>query len=232
MVKQYKIPLKFKTGKYHLGQLPKNNNDSLVLSLSEYDVLSYSVPKYETEVNIYSVTEEIINNTLSAIYDELEQLKYIEITCNNKANLVYINFPDNQTAKETVIHFSYCEAEDISYRIIEFKQRLARIFVEYFYDGVCVDFAAKIGTVEDIQSVIESYAGEDAPIDNCGDYPLENRIECNCADLEIMLLCTSPDFRSKLFRLVVDTMINQIKKRVLDIIKKTEDFKFLIQEYD
>ncbi len=47
-----------------------------------------------------------------------------------------------------------------------------------------------------------------------------------------MLMCTNGDFRSMLFYKAVETFEERLKNRVLDKIGKTEDFKFISEEYD
>lgn len=232
MKDKYNIPLQFKNGKFSLAKLSTIDDNCLLLSHDDYDILSYFVPEYGTDVRIYSVTEEDIKETLFAVYNENGQLENIEITCSGKTKLVYIHFSDNENAKENMWKFANFYAVKISDRIISCKEKVARLFIEYFYDGAAVDFAAKVGTVRDMQSIIEQYGEGTTAVDNCGDYPYENRVECDSDTLGIMLLCSEPDFRSDLFGFAVYVMINSIKERVLDVIDKAEDFKFIAKEYD
>lgn len=239
MADKYKIPLHFKKGKFNLKDLSQNDDNSIVLSLGQYDILSYLVPEYETEVRIYSVNEQDVKETLSAVYDDNGQLENIKFCHNGKTKLVYIHFNDDEDAKEKIWNFSKFNADKISDEIIKCKEKTARLFIEYFYDGVAVDFAAKVGTVADKQAVIDSLSEkakqrglDKTVIDNCGDYPHKNRIVCDTDTFGIMLLCANPDINSELFGFAVSVMTNHIKERVLDIIDKSDDFKFIVQEYD
>jgi len=232
MTGKYYVPLSHSAGKYKLADLPANDKDVLELSHNQYGILSYSVPKHGTEVRLYSITEQMITETVSAAYDKNGQLEYIEITCGDMVKLVYIRFADDEAAKGMVWDFANYHADKIADAIISRKQKLARLFIEYFYDGEAVDFSAKPATSADVQAVIDSYDGSLDAIDNCGDYPLDNRISCDNDTLKIMLSCTSPEFSTDLFGFAVYVMTNRIRDRVLDVIDKTEDFKFIAGMYD
>lgn len=231
----YNIPLQYKSGKFYLSDITElSDEDVLIISHDSYDILSYNVPQYGTDVRLYSITKESIENTLSVIYNENGNLENIEITCGNKTKLVYIHFADNETAKETVQQFANFYADKISNKIINYKEKIARLFIEYFYDGVAVDFAAKIGTVSDMQTVIEKYKGNSDTANNSGNYPYENRIasDSDTETLGILLLNADTNFRNELFNFAVREMTGLIKKRVLNIIDKADNFKFISEEYD
>ncbi len=239
MVTEYKIPLKFKSGKYNLTELLADSEHVFILSLGECGVLTYSVPEYGTKVRLYNITEQIIQNTLFATYDDCGCLKYLELIKDDEIRLVYINFTDSENAKEEIVDFAVQSADIISNELIKCKDKVARLFVEYFCDGESVDFAAKIGTVADKQAVIDSLSErakkqglEKSVINNCGDYPYKNRIECDNNTLGIMLLCAMPCQYSELFDLAVDIMTEHIKNNVIDAIDKSDDFKFISSQYD
>lgn len=239
MATEYKIPLKFKSGKYNITELLADSENVLILSLGEFGVLSYSVPEYETEVRLYDITEQIIENTLFATYDDCRVLKYLEFIKDDEKRLVYINFTDNEVAKEKIIDFAEQSADIISNELIKCKDKVARLFIEYFCDGESVDFAAKIGTAADKQAAIDSLSErakqrglEKSVIDNSGNYPHKNRVECDNHTFGIMLLCAMPCQYSELFDLAVDIMTKLIKNSVIDTLDKSDDFKFIVSEYD
>ncbi len=118
----------------------------------------------------------------------------------------------------------------ISKEIIGKKQTLSRLFIEYFYDGEAVDIAAETATAEETQAVIDYYKGDITAADNYGNF--NNRIPIDLEALGVMLMCTNGDFRSMLFYKAVETFEERLKNRVLDKIGKTEDFKFISEEYD
>lgn len=239
MAVEYKIPLEFKSGKYGFSTLSSDNVNSLTLSLGECAVLSYSVPNDGTEVRLYNVTEQLIHDGLFATYDNSGQLKYVELIQDDDIGLVFINYIDNEDAKNEVLDFAEQSADIISNELIKCKDKVARLFIEYYKEIEGFDFAAKIGTVADKQAAIDSLSErarqrgfEKMVVDNSGDYPNENRIECDRHTLEIMLLCATREIRSELLDLAIDVMINRIKNSVIDVIDKSEDFKFIAAEYD
>lgn len=237
MENEYNIPLKFRAGQYNLTKLLSGSESAITFSLKAGGVCSYSVPYYGTEVRLYGITEQIIRDALFATYDDNGQLKYIEIVSNDEVRLIYIHFLDNECAKEEILDFAAQSASIISNELIACKEKVARLFIEYFYDGEAVDFAAKIGTVADKQAIIDRLSGGDGQhdleiVDNCGDYPFKNRIECDTNTFSVMLLCAAPEFRSELFGLAVDIMEKYIKDKVVDVLDKSSDFKFIVSEYD
>ena len=80
------------------------------------------------------------------------------------------------------------------------------------------------------QADIDYYKGDITAADNYGNF--NNRIPIDLEALGVMLMCTNGDFRSMLFYKAVETFEERLKNRVLDKIGKTEDFKFISEEYD
>jgi hypothetical protein len=79
---------------------------------------------------------------------------------------------------------------------------------------------------------MKAVAGKDWDIDNCGDYPEQNRAECDVDTLKVMLLCTPVKIIGDMLELVIDTMTERIKANVIDRLDKTEDFRFIAVAYD
>lgn len=226
----YRIPLKFSTGKYSLTELASADRDFLEMTLDKYGILTYSVPKCGTEVRIYSVEPEVLKNTMKAQYDNSGNLEYVDFRRNNRRELIYIRL-DEESAKTTIYQFAMFQADSISEKIINRREKISRIFVEYYYDAT-VDFAVKPCSVEDFRQLAESCGNCMNVLDNSGDYPHENRIECDRDTLTVMLLCAPNSLGTGLFYFAVYLMTEKIKENVLDKIEKTEDFKFISEEYD
>ncbi len=227
MEKDYRIPLKFKAGKYSLSELTEDD-EAIALHLGEYDIFSYYTPKDGKEVILYNIDEKTIESGLYAAYDDEGRLKYIQLTKNGEFKLVYIAFESNEEAKMTLFDFAEKSAEYISQQLLRVKEKVARIFVEYYYDGQAFEYRAKYGTLSDMKAV----AGKDWDIDNCGDYPEQNRAECDVDTLKVMLLCTPVKIIGDMLELVIDTMTERIKANVIDRLDKTEDFRFIAVAYD
>ena len=128
--------------------------------------------------------------------------------------------------------FVKAEADKISDVIIKRKQTLQRIFIEKFYDGEAVDIAVKTATAEEVQAVIDKYDGEITAADNSGNFPLENRLELDRETLGVMLMCTDSLLKNRLYNKAAETFAERIKSRVLKKIRTTEDFRFIMDEYD
>lgn len=238
-MKEYKIPLKFKSGRFHFSELTANNEDVLLLSHGEYDILSYFVPKYRTEVRLYNIAEKLIQDCLYVTYNDNGQLKYVELIQDDDIELVFISYIDDADAKTEVFDYAEQSADIISNELLKCKEKVSRLFIEYYREVGVIDFAAKIGTVADKQTVINSL-GEKAKqhdfvemaIDNSGNYPHKNRIECDRDTLNIMMLCANPDIQHELLITAIDMMTNIIKNNVVDKLDKSDDFKFIAEEYD
>lgn len=229
---EFKIPLRFKAGSFKFGELSGGSDETLVLDYdSEYELLTYSAPMYENEVRVYTVPRELMPNALSAVYNESGALDKVELAEAERTRLIYIWFKDINASKRVVLKYVKEQADRMSKEILGRKQKLARLFFGKFYDGEAVEIAVKTATAEEVQAVIDEY-GEQSSADNSGNYPVEKMIMLEYEPLEVMLMCTNGDFRSMLFDLAANAAEERIKSRVLDKIAKTEDFKFISEEYD
>lgn len=238
-MKEYKIPLQFKSGKFHFSELPANDENVLLFSCEKFDILSYFVPKYGTEVKLYNITEQLLQDCLYATYNDNGQLKYVELIQGDDIRLLFINYIDDADEKAEVLDYAEQSAYIISNELVKCKEKVSRLFIEYYRGVEGFDFAAKIGTVADKQTVINSL-GERAEqhdfvemaVNNSGSYPHENRIECDRDTLSVMMLCANPDIQVELFDMAIDVMTNIIKNNVIDKLDKADDFKFIAEEYD
>lgn len=231
MSNTYKIPMNYQTGRYHCSKLPAESTDCLELSYY-CDMISYEVPEYSKEARMYSVKADEIEASLTAEYNENGLLKKAEYICGEKTRLVYIRYADEAEARLRITEFAEKNADAISEKIISLNEKLARVFIEYFFDGEAVDFAARIGTPSDMQEVIDSYNGTMDAVDNGGDYPYENRIECDNETLGIMLMCAPADSDCQLFAYAAELMTERIRQKIDSAIDKSDDFKFIAEEYD
>lgn len=228
----YKIPLRYAEGSFKFSELGRvKNGECLELDYDdEYQMITYDAPMYGSEVRIYTVPRELMPNALSAVYGSDGVLGKVEFSEGERKRLFYIRYKNITASERGVLKFVKEQADMISKEIIGKKQILSRLFVEYFYDGEAVDIAAKTATAEETRAVIDYYKGDITVADNSGDF--DNRIELDWETLGVMLMCTNGNFRSKLFYKAAETFEERLKSRVLDKIGKTEDFKFISEEYD
>lgn len=230
----YKIPLKFKAGEFKLGELPDYKPDEcLELDYdNEYQMIDYSVPMYGCEARIYTASRELMPNALTAFYDKNGELDKVEFANNGRTRLFYIRYKNISASERGVLKFINEQADKIAKEVVGRKQTLARLFVGRFYDGEAVEIAVRTATTEEMLEVIDYYNGDVSVADNSGNYSVEKMITIDCEALGIMLMCTMGEFRSMLFNKAAETFEERLKSRVLDKIDKTEDFKFISEEYD
>lgn len=228
----YKIPLRFTAGSFKFSELGRVENcEYLELDYDdEYQMITYNAPMYGSEVRIYTVPRKLMPNALSAVYGNDGILGKVEFSEGERKRLFYIRYKNIAASERGVLKFIKEQADMISKEIIGKKQTLSRLFIEYFYDGEAVDIAAETATAEETQAVIDYYKGDITAADNYGNF--NNRIPIDLEALGVMLMCTNGDFRSMLFYKAVETFEERLKNRVLDKIGKTEDFKFISEEYD
>lgn len=230
----YKIPLKFKAGEFKFGEFDDiKRGECLELDYdNEYQMITYDAPMYGSEVRVYTVPRALMPNALTAVYDKNGELDKVEFSEGERKRLFYVWYKNISASERGVLKFVKEQADKISKEIIGKKQILARLFVEKFYDGEAVDIAAKTATAEEMQAVIEYYNGDATAADNSGNYHHDNRMEIGNESLGVMLMCTNGDFRSMLFNKAAETFEERLKSRVLNKIGKTDDFKFISEEYD
>ena len=231
---EYNFPRKYKAGEFKFDELNGNSDDDfLKLCYDEkWQLLTYNTPLYENEVRVYTVPRELMPGGLTAVYNESGELDRVELRGGEQTRLMYIWFKNINASKRIVLKYVKEQADRMSKEILAKKQKLARLFFGKFYDGEAVEIAVKTATAEEMQAVINEYDGRTESADNSGNYPVEKMIMLEYEPLAVMLMCTSGIFRSMLFGLAADAVEERIKKKVLDKIDKTEDFKFISEECD
>ncbi|MBR0484984.1 MAG: hypothetical protein IJJ69_09440 [Oscillospiraceae bacterium] len=235
MKENYRIPLHYHKGKYLYCELPETDADCLVLYPDGGKTFRYTDPVYQNEIRVCSIPEEDAEQKLTAGYSDSGILEYVEVADGNRTRPIYIRFPDDESAREIIYQFSKYEAQEIADKIMSLHQKFSRIFIEYFFDGQAVDIAVRTGSPEDMQKIIayyqEKYPGDTGAEDNAGDYPFKNRIEFDSETFRILLACARHELSGEFFRFAVHALEEEIPK-VFPIIDKTEDFKFISEEYD
>lgn len=230
----YKIPLKYKKGKFKFSEHDaEQSEESLFLDYdTEYQTLTYDVPAYGNEITIYTVPREVIPKGLTALYGDGGELDKVELIREERTRLIYIRFKNAEEAEKAVLKFVKEQADRICAEIIGRKQKLARLFFGAFYDGAAVQMAAVTGTAEEMKAVTDYYRGDPDSADNSGNYPLEtNMISLDYEALGVMLLCGSREYKNSLFKKAQAAAEERIKS-VLDKTDKTDDFKFISEEWD
>lgn len=233
-MKMYPIPMRQETGRFRFSELnTEKEGESLDLCYdSGNELLTYDVPVYGNEARIYMVSEDRMPDGLTAVYGDSGRLDRVELMEEDRSRLIYIGYPDNETAEEAVRKFVEGQADQIFAGIIDRKQKLARLFLETFYDGEAVEMAVRTATAEEMQAVVDAYDDDPDAADNGGNYPMENLIMADNETLGIMLMCADCDFQDTLFEQAVEIFGEQIRNCFLNKIEKTEDFQFIAEEVD
>ena len=239
MTYEYRIPLRYREGCCGLKELPCGEQEALVMFSCEGDVLTYKVPLHGNEVRLYQVVKKELEENTRVTYGEDGVLLYVEMMYGDEVRLLYINLPDDDTARFEVRDFAEQSAENISSELLNSRGKAARLFIEYCKSVEDFDFAAKKGSPEDMRAVLDSLneralkRGLDkVVIDDSGNYPRENRIECDSYTLTVMLKCASGSIQDELLATVIRVMTEGIKTRTVASLNKTADFKFIVSEYD
>lgn len=226
----YKIPLKYKAGEFKFDEIGTDAGDSLELDYSnEYQLLTYNVPLYGGGARLYTVPGELMPGELTAVYDGNGDIERVVLS---GTRLIYIRYKHCMMPERVILKFVRAEADRICDVMIKQKQTLARIFIEKFYDGEAVDIAVKTATAEEVQAVIDECDGEIKAADNSGNFPVKNRLESDRETLGVMLMCADSLLTGRLFDKAAETFGERIRSRALKKIKTTEDFKFILEEYD
>ena len=172
------------------------------------------------------------NYAFMATYDSDGVIKHIELKREKRTELVYINFKDNEHAKENIWQYSCFWGDWISEKILERKEKISRIFFGYFYDGEAADFYVNAYTLKDVQKVLDKYNNDNNSADNCYNYPHDEEILPDNDTFRIMLLCTDEDYVNEMFEFAVYSMAERIRNNVLEKVDVSEDFKVILKEHD
>ena len=228
----YNIPLEYKEGTYGINELKDNGDKMLILNYSDYgDIVTYKVPrKYGREIRQYQISKELLDNTLQGVYDANGNLKMLTIQKDAKEAILYIHYDDAADTTQIVETFTKENARVILEKIALCKEKVSRLFVEYFNDGEYMDFHAKIGTESEKMALQKKYPQYKDIGDSCGDYRAEILAGDN-EKLAILISCADND-EDDYFQLAVDIMTQMIEEEGAALVDKAADFKFMRQEYD
>lgn len=227
------IPLHKSEGTYGAKELSGDAGPSILFDYEDYgEIVSYDIPQEDggRETTLYGIDKEEFLNSLRACYDELGQLKKIETTQEEKPVLLYYYLEDAKEAKRVFEEFAKESARNMADVVISYKEKIARVFLEYFDDGECVDVHAKVGYDSERLELMEDYPDEPDIADSCGDYSSDN-IDMDCIKLRCLLNCAG-EGDTDLFRYFVELVAAELEERISGRIDVTDDFKFLCGEYD
>lgn len=238
IIKTYSIPLKYKEGIYSFNNFENLTGDMLLLDYDEsYQILDYILPGsegpvYRNKITFYSIPQDKFESTLKAFYASDGCLRKVTMDNGSKEILLYIYYENMETARQEIKDFAIGNADDIIEKICICKDTVARLFIEYFNDGACLDFHARIGTDIYKNKLLKKYPDDKYNvIDNSGNYPVSGIINGNNEKLMVMVLCAN-NYEMDFFQYAVNIMIERIGEKAPDRLNKTDDFKYICEEYD
>lgn len=230
------IPLNYREGVYGISDFTEEAEDVIVFDHDEYgDILTYQIPAEDDyrEIVLYDIPKEELTASLNASYDGNGQLKTIAATVRNRDTILYIHHADCEAAIQEIVCFAAINSNLIIEQICSCTDVIARLFIEYFYDGEAMDFHAKLGTAAQKDALEKEYPDDDTIADYSGSFPSEN-IEGDNTALKIMITCAEcvKNEGTNFFQYAVDIMSGHIREKAVEKLRKTDDFKFICSEYD
>ena len=234
MSELYSIPLACKEGVYSVFDFQQDTigEDAITFDYdTQYQMLTYDVPVGQEwrGMTLYSVPEKDIFRTLRACYGEDGGLQKITAVLSGRETLLYIRYEDEEDARRKIRRFAIRNANAIIEQIQQCTDAVARLFIDYYIDSETIDYHAMIGTAAQVEAVRQKYRDEDS-CDCSGNYPSEN-IEGDDEMLITMVRCAE-GHPSANFQYAVEIMSKHIEKHAVPALRRTEDFKFICEEYD
>ena len=228
------IPLTYKEGVYSVVDFSKDIDEDNTISFdydAQYQILDYDIPvgKERRKMTLYSVPEGELIRTLRAVYGKDGILQKIAVVLEGREILLYIRYESEEDAKEKIRRFAIRNADTIIGQIQQCTDVVARLFIDYYCDSENMDYHAVIGTAVQMEAVRQKYHCEDS-CDHSGNYPSEN-IEGDNEMLIVMVRCAE-GYPPENFQYAVEIMSEHIGKHALATLQKTEDFKYICEEYD
>ncbi len=234
MSELYSIPLACKEGVYSVFDFQQDTigEDAVTFDYdTQYQMLTYDVPVGQEwrGMTLYSVPEKDIFRTLRACYGEDGGLQKITAVLSGRETLLYIRYEDEEDARRKIRRFAIRNANAIIEQIQQCTDAVARLFIDYYIDSETIDYHAMIGTAAQMEAVRQKYHDEDS-CDRSGNYPSEY-IEGDNEMLITMVRCAE-GHPSANFQYAVEIMSKHIEKHAVPALRRTEDFKFICEEYD
>ena len=234
MSELYSIPLACKEGVYSVFDFQQDTigEDAVTFDYdTQYQMLTYDVPVGQEwrGMTLYSVPEKDIFRTLRTCYGEDGGLQKITAVLSGRETLLYIRYEDEEDARRKIRRFAIRNANAIIEQIQQCTDAVARLFIDYYIDSETIDYHAMIGTAAQMEAVRQKYHDEDS-CDRSGNYPSEY-IEGDNEMLITMVRCAE-GHPSANFQYAVEIMSKHIEKHAVPALRRTEDFKFICEEYD
>ena len=228
----YRVPFKHKAGEYQIKRL-KGGEDSLeVTCFDGYDIVQRSGGNSDRRFRLYHVDEKSFD-FMTAIYDKDGVLKNVGISGDDSRRFLYLRIDDPQAAENLIRCCAGKSGSNIAAELLKRSGRVRRLFSEYAWDGNFFDYHVIYATEDDVCKVFDRGAAEYGGdiIDNGGEYSHDDTVSCDTERLAVILSCIPDDFDYGFFRIAVNVMDKYVRG-VIPQLDRTDDFKFISEQYD
>lgn len=220
---------------------------SVVLSVYENELYHHLV--------LYDMKQGDIDR-LTAVYDENCLLKNIGISEADRRRFLYIRIDDHDTARSLILHCAKKIGRTIAEKVLlrRSKGRARRLFAEYYICGQQLDYHVIYATEEEVRAVWDEFAAEYGVdgvtkycninihdhINNSGEYSHDDEnlisdsdriMEGGIEHLGLLLACVPNEWHSECFELAIATL-DGCMEEIVPLLDRTDDFKFISEQYD
>ena len=239
------IPIQYKEGVFGISEFENPVSDMedacqiITLEYSDYGkIVEYTVPivsidddAVSNDLTLYGISKEELVQTLQTVYNKEGRLEKITAHIKNKDMLLYIYYENSEAAKQEIQKFALETADAMLAEIRKCKEEVSRLFVEYFEDGEAMDFHAGIGTRAEKNALEQKYPQWKEDIgDNFGNYSADY-IDGDNDGLYTRVKCAGSK-NMDFFYYAVEIMEKHIEENASAFLNRTEDFRFISEQYD
>ncbi|MBQ8966516.1 hypothetical protein [Ruminococcus sp.] len=238
----FALPVYFRSGDYPVG-LPKGSGELFyIFRNTDKKFISYrlgSAERASWAQREYSYAYDRIvgqhenEPRLMAHYDESGRLTQIDMLRADGRKPFYIRFSSTEEGLAALKAFSTTQGKAIAAEMLRRGGKVARVFVDYYFDDQSPDFHVKTATPEEVLKVIEEY-GENE-INGSGAYSHEDIISCDKEQWSLMMFCFCEDAFERAnydyCTITKDLMLAEIEK-VIPQLDTTENFYYSAGIYD
>ncbi len=240
----YHIPVYYREGEFSLSELEANGRETIDITYYEdynktfpdcYEpygrTLEYPIiHSYDGKSRYFGLSENDISETLRVVYNEDGHIKNITVKKDGELFFLHMYFPDRETVEKEIKKISEELASQLAEEIIAIKEPMARVFVDYFWDGQAFDIHAVPVTEEHRKAKEKEYPQYPDIADNPGDFE-EYAVFADVYMLTCILIFQD-DENDSLYYFTAKTVSDLLEEKIDGKIIKTDDYYFSAEEYD
>ncbi len=215
------IPTRHETGSFAVGELIGGTGEFVMRA--EYGSISYVSEGHE--VRVYSISEEELDK-LTAHYGENWRLE--RVTFGDR--LVYISYEDDSAAWSAIRELADENGKRIAEKVTAYEGKVGRVFVEYYKDTEGFDFGAIVASEKELWQVA-ARSDDDDCINMSGEFSHANKICADNARFSVMLACLPAGMAVGLMGMSIEMMTEAVRT-ACESLDKSDDFDFIVEQYD